>query len=81
MGPSALVTGSGKPNAEVVAVRAGGSAPGSAPAGRGSEVEQWAAKRQLYVDNLKVILIAAVIAGHAVLGYTELDAWSYACVS
>jgi hypothetical protein len=30
------------------------------------------------VDNLKVILIAAVIAGHAVLGYTELDAWSYA---
>ena len=27
----------------------------SAPAGRGSEVEQWAAKRQLYVDNLKVI--------------------------
>jgi fucose 4-O-acetylase-like acetyltransferase len=32
------------------------------------------------VDNLKVILIAAVIAGHAVLGYTELDAWSYADV-
>ena len=50
------------------------------PAGRGSGVEQWAAKRQLYVDNLKVILIAAVIAGHAVLGYSELDAWSYADV-
>ena len=80
VGPSALVTGSGKPNAEVVVVPAGGSAPGSAPARRGSEVEQWAAKRQLYVDNLKVILIAAVIAGHAVLGYTELDAWSYADV-
>lgn len=79
VGPSALVTGRGKPNAEVVAVPAGGSAP-SAPAGGGSEVEQWAAKRQLYVDNLKVILIAAVIAGHAVLGYTELDAWSYADV-
>jgi fucose 4-O-acetylase-like acetyltransferase len=63
-----------------VAIRARGSAPGSAPAGRGSEVEQWAAKRQLYVDNLKVILIAAVIAGHAVLGYSELDAWSYADV-
>ena len=29
----------------------------------------------LYVDNLKVILIAAVISGHAVLGYTQLDAW------
>ena len=78
MGPSALVTGSGKPNAEVVAIRARG--PGSAPAGRGSEVEQWAAKRQLYLDNLKVILIAAVIAGHAVLGYSQLDAWSYADV-
>jgi hypothetical protein len=75
VGPSALVTGSGKPNAEVVAIRAGGSAAGAAPAGRGSEVEQGAAKRQLYVDNLKVILIAAVISGHAVLGYTQLDAW------
>jgi fucose 4-O-acetylase-like acetyltransferase len=32
------------------------------------------------VDNLKVILIAAVIAGHAILGYSELDAWSYADV-
>ena len=32
------------------------------------------------MDNLKVILIAAVIAGHAILGYTELDAWSYADV-
>ena len=78
VGPSALVTGSGKPNAGFVAIRAGGSAPG--PAGRGSGVEQWAAKRQLYVDNLKVILIAAVIAGHAVLGNSELDAWSYADV-
>ena len=32
------------------------------------------------MDNLKVILIAAVIAGHAILGYSELDAWSYADV-
>ncbi|HEX3198026.1 MAG TPA: acyltransferase [Propionibacteriaceae bacterium] len=61
-------------------IRARGSASASSPARRDSEVEQWAAKRQLYVDNLKVILIAAVIAGHAVLGYTELDAWSYADV-
>ena len=80
VGPSALVTASGKPNPEVMAIRARSSAPGSAPAGRSSEVEQWAAKRQLYVDNLKVILIAAVIAGHAILGYSELDAWSYADV-
>ena len=80
MGPSALVTGSGKPNAGVVAIRAGGSAPGSRLRAAVPRFEQWAAKRQLYVDNLKVILIAAVIAGHAVLGYTELDAWSYADV-
>lgn len=80
MGPSALVTGPGKPNSDVMAIRARGSAPGSAPAGRGSEVERWAAKRQLYVDNLKVILIAVVIAGHAVLGYSEVDWWSYADV-
>jgi hypothetical protein len=63
-----------------MAIRARGSPPESAPAGRGSEFERWAAKRQLYVDNLKVILIAAVIAGHAILGYSELDAWSYADV-
>jgi hypothetical protein len=56
------------------------SARGAAPAGRGSEVALWAANRQLYVDNLKVILIAAVIAGHAILGYAEVDAWSYADV-
>jgi hypothetical protein len=63
-----------------MAIRARGSHPGSALARRGSEVEQWAAKRQLYVDNLKVILIAAVIAGHAILGYSEFDWWSYADV-
>jgi hypothetical protein len=32
------------------------------------------------VDNLKIILIAVVIAGHAVLGYSEFDWWSYADV-
>ena len=80
MGPSALVTGSRKPNSELVAMRAQGSDRGSAPAGRGSEAAQWASTRHLYVDNLKVILIAAVIAGHAILGYTEVDAWSYADV-
>jgi len=43
-------------------------------------VEQWASKRQLYLDNLKVILVGVVIAGHAVVGYSELDWWSYADV-
>jgi len=32
------------------------------------------------VDNLKVILIAGIIAGHAIIGYSELDWWSYADV-
>jgi hypothetical protein len=62
-----------EPSRFFMTIRARGSGPGSAPARRGSEIEQWAAKRQLYLDNLKVILIAAVIAGHAVLGYSELD--------
>lgn len=58
----------------------GGSGGGAAQGRHGSAVEQWASKRQLYVDNLKVILIAAVIVGHAILGYTESDSWSYADV-
>jgi fucose 4-O-acetylase-like acetyltransferase len=64
----------------MVAMRARGSARWTAPEGHGSNVQQWAAKRQLYVDNLKVILISVVIAGHAILGYSEFDWWSYADV-
>lgn len=45
-----------------------------------STVTQWASSRHTYVDNLKVILIALVIVGHAILGYTEFDSWSYADV-
>jgi fucose 4-O-acetylase-like acetyltransferase len=33
--------------------------------------------RLLYVDNLKAILITAIIAGHAVAGYGALALWSY----
>jgi fucose 4-O-acetylase-like acetyltransferase len=50
------------------------------PSGHGSAVERWASKRQLYVDNLKVILIAAIIVGHAIVGYSAFDWWSYADV-
>ena len=42
--------------------------PSSAPSG-------WT--RYRYLDNLKVLLIAGIIAGHAVAGYSELDFWSY----
>jgi len=43
-----------------------------------AEVTRWAGARLRYVDNLKVILIAAIIIGHAVSGYGELDWWAYA---
>ena len=43
-----------------------------------SAVTQWASSRRTYVDNLKVVLIALVIIGHAIIGYTEFDSWSYA---
>ena len=43
-------------------------------------LERWASRRERYVDNLKVLLIAAVIVGHAIIGYTELDWWSYSDV-
>ncbi|WP_448810435.1 acyltransferase family protein [Agromyces bauzanensis] len=43
-------------------------------------IEQWASERRRYVDNLKVILIATVIAGHAIVGYSEFDWWSYSDV-
>lgn len=33
--------------------------------------------RRRYVDNLKVLLIAAIIAGHAVAGYSGFDFWPY----
>jgi hypothetical protein len=36
-----------------------------------------AAQRVVYLDNLKVALIAVIIALHAVLGYTDTGFWSY----
>lgn len=43
-------------------------------------MEHWASERLLSIDNLKVVLIAAVIVGHAILGYSVFDAWSYSDV-
>ncbi len=42
--------------------------------------ETWASSRYIYVDNLKVLLIAAIIAGHGLAGYGALALWSYADV-
>lgn len=53
---------------------------GLAPGGHGRSVEHWALQRQVYLDNLKVLLIAAIIALHAILGYAAIDLWPYASV-
>lgn len=56
---------------------------GEAKTGGGatSGADAWAAGRARYLDNLKVILIAAIIVGHAVIGYAgSTDAWSYSDV-
>jgi hypothetical protein len=47
-----------------------------APAGRVA-AEQPVPQRQRYLDNLKVVLIALIIVGHAIVGYAALDWWSY----
>jgi hypothetical protein len=57
--------------------------PGSAVAdskGQLTVVETWVSSRHIYLDNLKVLLIAAIIAGHGLVGYGALELWSYADV-
>ena len=69
------------PDCGVVAVSDSGSFRGSAPGRRDSKAEAWAEGRRLYLDNLKVVLIAAIIALHGVLSYVGSDRlWSYADV-
>jgi Acyltransferase family len=58
-----------------------GPAGVAAPRRRHFDLESWARNRQRYLDNLKVILIAMIIAIHGVLGYVGFDQlWSYADV-
>lgn len=41
-------------------------------------LERWASTRLTYLDNLKVVLIATIIALHGILGYTgTLEVWTY----
>jgi len=54
--------------------------PDHAPAEHPSAVARWASQRLVYVDNLKVVLIAAIIAGHAIASYTSMELRSYADV-
>jgi hypothetical protein len=39
--------------------------------------DQWSATRLAYLDHLKVLLVAGVIAGHAVASYSDQDFWPY----
>jgi Acyltransferase family len=64
------------PESEVV-VRGLAASSGPTSVVRGSTVERWAGGRRLYLDNLKVLLIGAIIAGHAVAGYSALELWAY----
>jgi fucose 4-O-acetylase-like acetyltransferase len=36
-----------------------------------------AGERLLYLDNLKTLLIAGIIAGHAIMGYATFGSWTY----
>jgi fucose 4-O-acetylase-like acetyltransferase len=51
--------------------------PAAAPVPAEPAIDRWSAGRSVCLDNLKVLLIAAVIVVHAVLGYvaTPSDAW------
>jgi hypothetical protein len=40
-------------------------------------VESWASTRRLYLDNLKVALIAVIILGHGIVSYSSLEMWAY----
>lgn len=43
-----------------------------------SAVEHWASTRLTYLDNLKVVLIAVIIALHGILGYAGIaEVWTY----
>ncbi len=53
--------------------RASGTGTMAAPDGSG-----WQSGRLLYLDNLKVLLIAAIIALHGIAGYVDvLEVWTY----
>ncbi|GAB3262883.1 acyltransferase family protein [Nocardioides dilutus] len=57
---------------------AGSPGGGPAPAGSADAADRRASTRHVYVDNLKTLLIGAIIVVHAVLGYADaLEVWTY----
>lgn len=54
------------------------AAPETRLGGHESAIERWASTRHRWVDNLKVVLIAAIIGIHGILGYAgTLEVWTY----
>jgi fucose 4-O-acetylase-like acetyltransferase len=52
--------------------------PGAAGAVAARPADRWSAGRHLYLDNLKVVLIAAIIALHAIGSYAgKTEVWTY----
>lgn len=50
----------------------------ASPGDRIGEVERpLPGQRLVYLDNLKALLIAGIIAAHAVIGYADLGSWTY----
>jgi len=48
------------------------------PTGRSAAARRRAAgERRAYLDNLKTLLIAGIIAAHAVMGYADFGSWTY----
>jgi len=62
------------PLRRVTATVASSGSPAAARPGIGQAVEP---TRLAYLDNLKVGLVAAIIAGHAVIGYATIGSWPY----
>lgn len=60
-----------------MATRVSGTARGPAAGGRGARETS---QRRLYLDNLKTVLVAAIIAIHAVLSYASMEVWTYSGV-
>jgi hypothetical protein len=52
----------------------------SPAAGETSELRPVGTKRLTYLDNLRVVMVAGVIAGHAIAGYAGMN-WTYADVA
>lgn len=53
---------------------------GPSPGVGGTPIETWSSGRARYLDNLKVILVAAIIAIHGIASYSSLDVWTYGVV-